>query len=192
MCLVLLVHTFHIRSWTFGSIKCLVYVCVCLFLCLCGSPLLLLTSSQGGLSLVLCVCSLVLLMSCLCCLVLSCLCVLSISDLERYQCHVYVCVCLCGWFSIASINFFSKRPLASESASADFLPTTAHCFNSSSHPRSRQRLVSNQNAKAKDIKYPSSHPRNRHHSKAATAQNRSQEYPFSPFVYVVCSVQNCR
>ena len=59
------------------------------------------------------VCSLVLSMSCLCCLVLSCLCVLSISDLERYQCHVYVCVCLCGWFSIASINFFSKRPLAS-------------------------------------------------------------------------------
>ena len=113
MCLVLLVHTFHIRSWTFGSIKCLVYVRVCLYLCLCGSPLLLLTSSQGGLSLVLCVCSLVLLMSCLCCLVLSCLCVLSISDLERYQCHVYVCVCLCGWFSIASINFFSRRPLAS-------------------------------------------------------------------------------
>ena len=166
MCLVLLVHTFHIRSWTFGSIKCLVHVRVCLYLCLCGSPLLLLTSSQGGLSLVLCVCSLVLSMSCLCCLVLSCLCVLSISDLERYQCHVYVCVCLCGWFSIASINFFSKRPLSSESASADFLHTTAHCFNSSSHPR------------------------NRHHSKAATAQNRSQEYPFSPLVYVVCSVQN--
>ena len=98
------------------------------------------------------------------------------------------CLCAClsvsvsMWFSIASINFFSKRPLASESASADFLPTTAHCFNPSSHPRSRQRLVSNQNAKAKDIKYPSSHPRNRHHSKAATAQNRSQEYPFSPLV----------
>ena len=138
--------------------------------CVCASSLLLLTSSQGG----------HLLQSCFVLLVRS------ISDIERLVLSMsYLCACLCVCGSPLLLLTSSQSGHLPQSLHRPIFSPRQLIVSTPRHIRAAAKgWFQTRMQKQKILSTP------RHIRATATTQNRSQEYPFSPLVYVVCSVQN--